>query len=77
MLPPTILHGDHDTGVLVPAHQRVVPVLCACLSDVRPASHEVLVGIRARELARDGRVHRLHDPEVSGEEDIEVALVDL
>lgn len=71
------LHGNHDTRVLVPGYQRVVPVLRARLGDISPARHELLVRVRARELACDGRVHGLHDLEVGGEEDVEVALVDL
>lgn len=74
---PSDLHSDHDAGVLVPTYQRVVAVLRARLRDVGPARHEVLVGIRARKLARDGCIHGLHNLKVGGEQNVEVALVDL
>ena len=71
------LHGNHDARVLVPGDQRIVPVLRARLGDISPARHELLVRVCAGELPCDGRVHGLHDLEVGGEEDVEVALVDL
>ena len=74
---PLLLHSNHDTRILVPSHQRIIAVPRARLCDVRPACHEVLVCVCAREFARDGCVHGLHDLEVGGEEDVEVALVDL
>jgi hypothetical protein len=74
---PLLLHSDHDARVLVPGYQRVIAVPCARLCDIRPARHEVLVCICAREFTRDGCVHGLHDLEVGGEEDVEVALMNL
>lgn len=74
---PTVSHSDHDTCILVPAHQRVVTVLRTRLCNIRSARHEILVCVCARKLACDGCVHGLHDLEVGGEEDIEVALVNL
>ena len=74
---PVSLHSDHDTRIFIPAHQRVVTVLGARLCDIRPACHEILMRVCARKFACDGGVHGLHDLEVGGEEDVEVALVDL
>lgn len=70
-------HSDHHTCVLVPAQQRVVSVFRARLRNVCPASHEVLVQIRTCEATGDCGIHRFHDLEVGGKEDVEVALVDL
>jgi hypothetical protein len=74
---PKYLHGDHDTCILVPAQQRIVAILRARLCNIRSACHEILMQICAREATGDCSVHGLHDIEVSGEEDVEVTLMDL
>lgn len=76
-LGPVCLHRDHHTCILVPAQQRIVPVLRARFRNVRPACHKVLVQICSCEAAGDGSIHRFHDFEVGGEEDVEIALVNL
>lgn len=74
---PRVLHRDHKTSILIPVQQRILPAPRRRVLDVRPAIHEGLVVEHAGELARDGAVHVLHDLEVCGEEDVEVALLDL
>jgi hypothetical protein len=71
------LQSDHDTGVLIPAQKRIIPILRTGLCDIRPAGHEILVQICAREATRYSCVHRLHDFKVGGEENVKIALVDL
>lgn len=70
-------NSDHDTGVLVPAQQRVVPILRTCFRKVCTAVHELLMQICSCKAPSYSHVHFLHDFEVGGEEDIKVALVDL
>ena len=78
-LPPPLfkLYSDEHAGVAVVRQQRVLAAPSLRVLDVGPAAHEVAVGHDAGELAGDGAVHGLGDVEVSREEDIEVALVDL
>jgi hypothetical protein len=71
------LQSDHDTGVFIPAQEWIVSVLCTRLCDIRPAGHEILVQVCAREATRYSGVHRFHDFKVGGEENVEVALMDL
>lgn len=71
------LYSDHHAGVLVPAQKGVLAAPRLGVGDVGPGAHEVLVRRDAGEAAGDGAVHGLHDAEVGGEEDVEVALVDL
>jgi hypothetical protein len=70
-------HGTENTGVLIPRQQRILAVPCLRILDVRPTLHEILVAGDGRQFARDGPVYVLDDVEVGGEEDVEVALVDL
>jgi hypothetical protein len=71
------LHCDHDTSVLVPAQQWIVPVLRAGLGDICSARHEILVQVCAGETSSDCGIHGFHDLEVSREQDVEVTLVNL
>ena len=71
------LHCDHHAGILVPAYQRVLPILCLRLFNVRPSRHKVLVRVCTSRSAGDGSVHGFHNLEIGGEKDIKVALVDL
>jgi hypothetical protein len=74
---PPYLHRDHDAGVLVPAQQRVLSIPRLRLLDVRAPGHENFVRVGACETSGYGSIHGLDDFEVGGEEDVEVALVDL
>lgn len=71
------LHRHHDTSVLVPGQERVLAVPRLRVFDVRPATHEVFVAHDLGQFASDGAVEVLDDVEIRGEEDIEVALLDL
>jgi hypothetical protein len=71
------LQSDHDTGVLIPAQERIIPIFRTCLCDIRPASQEILVQVCAREATCYSCVHRFHDFKVGGEENVKIALVDL
>lgn len=68
-------HGNEDAGVRVPREQRVLAAPRLRVLHVRPGPHEGLVRHGARQLARHGAVHGLHDVEVRREEYVEVALV--
>ena len=68
---------DEDAGVAVVRQQGVLPAARLRVLDVGPALHEVAVGHDARQLARHGAVEGLGDAKVRGEEDVEVALVNL
>lgn len=71
------LYRDHDAGVHVPREQGVLAAAGAGVVEVGPRAHEVLVRHDAGQAAGDGAVDGLHDAEVGGEEDVEVALVNL
>lgn len=71
------LHRAQYARVLVPRQQRVLAAPRLRVLNVRPALHKVLMAHHRRQLARDGAVNVLDDIEVRGEEDVEVALVDL
>ena len=77
--PPTSipLHRNHETSILIPVQQRILPALGLRVLNIRPAIHETLVGEDAGEFASDGAVHVLHYFKVCREEDVEVALLDL
>lgn len=72
-----IVPRHHDTGILIPAQQRILAVLRLAILHVCPAAHEVLVRPDAAQLARDGPIDSLHGHKVRWEHDIEVALVNL
>lgn len=75
--PSTHSHSRKYTSILIPAQQRVLPVLRLRLLNIRPSPQEVLMRHDARELACYRAVDLLHHREVGGEEDVEIALVDL
>lgn len=71
------LHSREDRSVFVPAQQRILAAARLRMLDVRPALEEILVRRDACELACHGAVDVFHNGEVGGEEDVEIALVDL
>jgi hypothetical protein len=71
------LHSNHDACVLVPAQQWIVAILCARFGNVCSACHKVLVQICACKATSYRSVHWLHNLKVSGEQNVEVTLVDL
>lgn len=71
------LHSHKNAGIAVMRQQGVLPASSLGVLDVRPLAQKVAVGHDASELPRDGSVDGLCDPEVGGEEDVKVALVDL
>lgn len=67
----------HNARIFVPAQHRVLPVPRLRVLQDRTHFQKLLLRHDPRLLARDGAVDVLHDLEVGGEQDIEVALVDL
>lgn len=70
-------YSNHDTGILVPAQQRIPSISGLGILDESPPLEKVLVSHDTGQLAGDSTVRILHDTEVSGEEDVEEALMDL
>lgn len=77
MYPIPTLYRNHDARIGVPAQQRVLAVLRRRVLDVGPVLEEFLLAEHARQVARKRTVDVFHEGEVGGEEDIEVALLNL
>jgi hypothetical protein len=73
----TVLYSNHDTCILIPVQQWVLPTLSLCILDVRPSLHEVLVSECSCQFTRYSTVHVLHDFEICRKENVEVALLNL
>ena len=69
-------NSNHNTGILIPAQHRILPTPHLRVFHIRPSPEEVLVGHDAGQAAGDGAVDVLHDAEIGGKEDVEVALMD-
>lgn len=69
------LHSDHDTSVLIPPQQRILPAPHLCLFRIAPPREEVLVRRDPRQPPRDRAVHVLHHSKVRREQDVEVPLL--
>ena len=70
-----LLHRGKNASILIPTQQRILPILRLRLFHIRPSPQELLVRQDTREFAGDGSIHHFHNVEISGEEDIEVALM--
>lgn len=75
--PDAKLDRSHDACVLVPAQHRVLAASRPRVLDVGPAPEEILLGEHPGRSARHRMVDVLHQGEVGGEEDVEIALQDL
>lgn len=71
------LHSHQHASILIPAQQRILSTPCFCILNISPAVHELFMTCDLSQLSRDSAVHILDDIEVSREEDIKVALVNL
>lgn len=75
--PPPPLNTTHKTRILIPIDQRALATLGPHTIHIRPAADKLALAHDPRQLARQRAVQRLGERKVRGEEDVEVALVDL
>lgn len=71
------LHSHQHTGILVPAQQRVLPISSLSVFNIGPAAHKVFMAHNLSQFSSDSTIHVFNNIEVSGEEDIEIPLVNL
>lgn len=71
------LYSSQNLGILIPRQQRILSTPRLRISNISPSLHEFLVAADESQFARNGAVQVLDDIEVSREEDVKVALVDL
>ena len=71
------LNGRHDMGIRIPAQHGIFAISGLSVFDIGPALEKVSMAEDAGQLASDGAVDVFHDVEVGGEEDVEVALMDI
>lgn len=67
----------HNRRILIPAQHRILPTLRRAILHIRPPLQKLLVQHHPRQFAGDGAVDVFDDREIGGEEDVEVALLDL
>lgn len=72
-----MLHSNHDTSVLVPTQQGILPIPSLRVFNKGPSFEKVLVGHDASQLASDGAVNVFHDSKIGWEQNVKEALVDL
>jgi hypothetical protein len=68
-------YSSKNTSVLIPVQQRVLPILRFRLFDISPPPQELLMRQDSGELAGDSSIHQLHDVEVGGKQNVEIALM--
>lgn len=71
------LYSDHDTSIAIMRKQGILSAASLRIFDVRPLPHKVAMRCHSCEFSSDGTIDGFCDSEISGEEDIEVALVNL
>lgn len=76
-LPSPTLYRSHDARVGIPAQQGVLTIAGLGVVDVGPVAEKIFLAENARQVARQGTVDVFHEGEVGGEEDVEVALLNL
>lgn len=70
-------HRHQHTGVPIPIQEWVLAIPRLGILDIRPPLDKILVTHDLRQLPRGGPVHILNHVEISREENVEIALVDL
>lgn len=71
------LHRRHEARIFVMRKQWILAILCLCIFEIRPSSHELLMAVNLCQLARHCAVHVGHDVEICREENVKEALLDL
>jgi hypothetical protein len=71
------LYSNHYTGISIVRQEWILSAPRFRILDVSPSAHEIPVGHDAGEFPGDGAVNGFSDVEVCGEEDVEVALMNL
>lgn len=71
------LHRNQNRGIPIPSNERVLATSTPRILQISPFTQEILMCQDFCEFTGDGAVHVFHDAEISGKEDVEVALLDL
>ena len=74
---PRPLRGYHDRRILIPAKHGILPTFRHTILHVRPSLQELLMQHHSSELTGDSAVDVFDDMKIRGEEDVEVALLNL
>jgi len=69
-------HETQNKGIS-PAQHRILPTLRRTILHVRPPLQKILMQHHARQFASDGAIDVFDYGKVCGEEDVEIALLDL
>lgn len=72
-----ILHSHKNTGVAIVGYQGVLAASSLGVFNIRPLAHEITMRHDTGQLACDGTVNSFCDLKICGEQNIEVALVNL
>ena len=68
-------YSDKNTGVLIPIQQRILSVLRLRFFHISPPPQKLLVRRNPRELACDCSVHKFHNTEICGKQDVKIPLM--